>query len=291
MKATLQRIFLNFGIGIFRLIPFWLLYRLSDGLYFVLYYLLRIRRKVVRHNLRFIFPNYRLEEIKKIEHQAYRNFCDIILETAKGFTLSPTAMAQRYKILNPELIDPFYEQQRGVIGFIAHMNNWEWGISLQRSLKHKAFYIYKQLHNRVADDLIREKRQVSGAELVHKDQMARTLIKNRRNPGFYALIADQRPSGDQEQHVIRFFNRDIRCFAGPEAIAKTFNYPVVYCKIERIKRGYYACTGVLVTDDPKNTAPGEISQRCFDLLEAQIKEQPGSWMWMHKRFKGMDQTI
>ena len=196
-------------------------------------------------------------------------------------------MAQRYKISNPELIEPYYQQQRSIIGFIAHMNNWEWGISLQRSLKHKAFYIYKRLHNRVADTFIREKRQVSGAELIHKEQMARVLIKNRRIPGFYALIADQRPSGDQEQLQVNFFNRNISCFAGPEKIAKTFDYPVIYCKIERIKRGYYTCTGVLITDAPKNTCDGEISQHCFKLLEQQIKEQPGSWMWMHQRFKGM----
>lgn len=287
MNNTFQRFLLNCGIGLFRLIPFWLLYRLSDGLYFLLYYIIRVRRKVVRHNLEFVFPDYPAAEIKKIERDAYRNFCDIILETVKGFSLSSQEMARRYQILNPELIDPYYEQQQSIIGFIGHLNNWEWGTSLQRSLKHKAFYIYKRLHNRVADELIREKRQESGAELIYKEQMARTLIKNRRSANFYALIADQRPSGDQEQHRVNFFGREISCFAGPEMIAKTFNYPVVYCKIERIKRGYYACTGVLVTDDPKNTADGQISQQCFNLLEAQIKEQPGSWMWMHKRFKGM----
>jgi KDO2-lipid IV(A) lauroyltransferase len=287
MIKSLQRISLNSSLWLFKLIPFWLLYRLSDGLYFLLYYVIRVRRKVVRRNLRFVFNDYPDTELKKIEKQAYKNFCDIILETAKGFTLSPKEMSRRYAITNPELIDPYYENKRGVIGFIAHYNNWEWGVSLQQSLKHKAFYIYKRMHNRVMDDLIRKKRQVSGAQLVYKEQMAKTLIKNRRSAGFYALIADQRPSGDQEQRQVKFFDRDISCFAGPEMIAKTFNYPVVYCKIERIKRGFYQATGVLVTDDPKNTPEGEISQQCFALLEAQIKENPGHWMWMHKRFKGL----
>lgn len=285
MKNTIQRFIFIAGLSLFKLIPFWLLYRISDVMYWITYRLLRVRLNVVRRNIRFVFPDYPDPERKKIEKQAYKNFCDIILETAKGFSLSPKEMSRRYKITNPELIDPYFEDKRGVVGFIAHMNNWEWGISLQHSLKHKAFYIYKRMHNRVADEVIREKRQVGGAELVYKEQMARVLIKNRRNPGFYALIADQRPSGDQEQHQVTFFNRQIHCFAGPETIAKTFNYPVVYCKIERIKRGFYQATGILVTDTPNDMPEAAISQSCFALLEAQIKEQPGNWMWMHKRFK------
>ncbi len=286
---TLQRIALSCGLGLFKFIPFWLLYLLSDGLYWLLYYVVRVRRRTVRSNIQFVFPDYPLHEVKKIEKQAYRNFCDIMLETIKGFTLSPQEMHRRYLITNPELIDPYYEEKRGVVGFIAHFNNWEWGISLQQSLKHKAFYIYKRLHNRVVDELILQKRELGGAQLIDKDQMAQVLIKNRRTPSFYALIADQRPSGDQEQRSVTFFKRNITCFAGPELIAKTFNYPVIYCKIERIKRGFYQATGVLITDTPKNTPDGFISQQCFSLLEAQIKEQPQNWMWMHKRFKHMPQ--
>lgn len=285
MNDMLLRLILNAGIFLFRCIPFWMLYRLSDILYLILYRVIRLRLTVLRQNIDFIFPDYPKVERKKIEKQAYKNFCDIILETIKGFSLSASEMSRRYKIINPELIDPYFKDKRGVVGFIAHMNNWEWGISLQQSLQHKAFYIYKRLHNRVVDDLIRKKRAAGGAELVYKEQMARVLIKNRRLPGFYALIADQRPSGDQEQHTVTFFNRKISCFAGPETIAKTFNYPVVYCKIERIKRGFYQATGILVTDTPKDMAEGAISQRCFALLEAHIKERPGNWLWMHKRFK------
>lgn len=284
----MTRVLLSVGLGLFKLIPFWLLYRLSDGLYFLLYYLIRIRRSVVHHNILFLFPEKSPKEIKRIERQAYRNFCDIILETAKGFNLSPKAMARRYHFMNPDIIAPYYEQNRSVVIFIAHMNNWEWGVSIQQFIKHKAFYIYKRLHNRAVDDVIRKKRQVAGAELVYKEQMARTLIKNRSKANLYALIADQRPSADQEQHHVQFFGHQINCFSGPESIAKTFDYPVIYCKIDRIKRGYYRGVGILVTDTPRNMPTGSISQACFSLLEQQIREHPSSWMWMHRRFKGMD---
>ena len=287
MRNKLTKLLLNCGLGLFKLIPFWLLYRISDGLYYLLYHVLRIRRKVVRHNLCFVFPDKSNSEILTIEKKAYRNFCDVILESIKGFTMTSQQLSERYKVA-PGGIDHYFENKKSVVTFMAHFNNWEWGTSVQTALKHKAFFIYKQLHNRAADALIREKRSASGAELVHKEQMAKTLIKNRRTPSFYALIADQRPSTDQEQRHVTFFGRDITCFAGPEMIAKTFNMVVVYSKIERVKRGYYTATPVIITEDPKNTPEGYISQQCFALLEAQILENPGNWMWMHKRFKGLN---
>lgn len=288
MKKSLITFLSELVFGLFKIMPFWLLYRLSDLLYFLCYYVFRVRRRVVHTNLRFIFPSYPKQAINRIEKETYRNFCDVILEAIKGFTLSPKELSARYILTNPEVSNMLEKNQTGkhsIIAFMPHFNNWEWGVSLQFQLNYKMFCIYKKLHNKIMDDILRKKRSLYGVELVNKDQMARVLVKNRSIRGLYGLIADQRPSGDQEQYKVHFFNHAIPCFAGPELIAKTFNYPVVYCKIERIKRGFYQLTAIPITDNPKSMPEGEISQRCFSLLEAQIKESPGSWMWLHNRFK------
>lgn len=288
VKKLLQRGILSFAIGIFKLIPFWLLYRLSDLIFLILYYVVRLRRKVVRKNLRFAFPNHSAAQINRIEKDSYRNFCDIALEAAKGYSLSPAQMAKRYKINNIPLFDHYFNQNRSIIGFVAHFANWEWGISLQQHIKHKAVYIYKKLHNRMLDDFVREKRKIYGAQLVHKEQVARVLLKNRHKLCMYALIADQRPSGDQEKHFVSFLGHEnVPCFSGPEMIAKTFDYPVFYCVVKRIKRGFYDIHPVLITDKPKEMPAQEITQRCMSALEAQILENPANWMWLHKRFKDM----
>ena len=284
----MRRLLLYGALAIFKITPFCLLYLLSDGLYFVLYYLVRLRRKIVRANLSFVFPSFSHEKLISIEKKSYRNLCDVILETFKGYTLSPKAMAKRYIITNPEMLNRYLDQGRSLVGFAGHMNNWEWGTSLQQHLTHKAVYVYKRIHNRTIDDFARRQRERYGAELVYKEQISRFLIKHRRTPCFYVLIADQRPSNDQEKREVQFFNRKITCFAGPELIAKTFNFPVVYCKIERVARGFYQATGILITENPKDTADGEISQHCMSLLQKQIEETPENWMWLHKRFKNKD---
>lgn len=58
---------LHFFLKLLSYIPFRMLYILSDGLFYPLYYIVRYRRKVVRKNLTESFPEKSLSEIKQIE--------------------------------------------------------------------------------------------------------------------------------------------------------------------------------------------------------------------------------
>ena len=76
-------------------LPFSLLYGLSDILFFIFYYLFPYRRKVVLQNLRSAFPEKLEAEIRKIEKEFYRHFCDVLVETIKLFSASQNAIESR----------------------------------------------------------------------------------------------------------------------------------------------------------------------------------------------------
>ena len=54
-------------------LPFRVLYLVADGMYYVLYYVVRYRRKVVAENLARSFPEKSLRERKDIERRFYRH--------------------------------------------------------------------------------------------------------------------------------------------------------------------------------------------------------------------------
>ena len=81
---------LHFFLKLLSNIPFRVLYALSDGLYYLLYYGVGYRRKVVRRNLTECFPEKELPEIKRIEKQFYRFFVDMVFESAKMTTIHAT---------------------------------------------------------------------------------------------------------------------------------------------------------------------------------------------------------
>ena len=73
------------------------LYFLSDIAYYLIYYIVGYRKKIVRKNLVNSFPEKSLDEIKVIEKKFYRQFCDQIMEMIKMFTLSAEEMAKHFK--------------------------------------------------------------------------------------------------------------------------------------------------------------------------------------------------
>ena len=69
---------LRFSLKLLSYIPFRVMYILSDGMYYLLYYVVRYRRKVVRQNLVGSFPGKDPKEIRRIEKNFYRFFMDMI---------------------------------------------------------------------------------------------------------------------------------------------------------------------------------------------------------------------
>ena len=58
------------------LLPFWALYCIADFEYLMMYHVIRYRRGIVRKNLTTSFPEMSATEIKTIEKNFYRWFCD-----------------------------------------------------------------------------------------------------------------------------------------------------------------------------------------------------------------------
>jgi len=82
-----------------------------------------------------------------------------------------------------------------------------------------------------------------------------------------------------------FLNQDTPVFKGTETIAKKLDMPVVYTYIRRVKRGFYEMEGEILTENPKATADGEISEMHTRRLEKDIIANPPFWLWTHRRWK------
>ena len=66
------------------ILPFRLLYAVSDLLYILMYHIFRYRKQTVQDNLRLVFPEKSDLEIKTITKKFFHHFCDMILESIKS---------------------------------------------------------------------------------------------------------------------------------------------------------------------------------------------------------------
>src|SRR5690606_15357233 len=77
------------------LLPFALLYLLSDLGYLFLYHLMGYRRKIVTDQLSMAFPEKSASEIQVLRRRFYRHFCDQWVETIKLISLPEKDLRER----------------------------------------------------------------------------------------------------------------------------------------------------------------------------------------------------
>lgn len=269
------------------ILPFPVLYLLSDVFFVLLYYVVGYRKKVVRENLANSFPDKPAKELEVICRDYYRYFCDLFLETFKTLTISKAAML-RHCSLTPETVELFkrlHAEGKSIILVMGHYGNWEWGgNSFSMLCPQQLYVVYHPLANKHYDGLMYRMRTRFGTKLIPMQETFREMVKLRGEINATALIADQSPRPDTAQWV-NFLNQDTPVFTGTERIASKMNYPVVYVSVSRVKRGYYTVTAEVLLDKPATAAPGQITEIHTRRLEADIIRQPATWLWSHRRWK------
>jgi len=267
------------------LMPFWMLYGLSDFIFVLIYHVFGYRRKVVMANLKNAFPEKSIAELKSIEHKFYRYFCDLILETVKSLTISESTLKKRLSFASMELFEKYYSQKQSIVIVMGHFGNWELGgARFAIEPLHQLFVIYHPLKNKHFNGLIYKMRTRLGNGLYAMKDTLRGMIRDREKVTATAFIADQTPS-PKGAHWMEFMNQDTPVFIGTGKIAKKMNYPVVYVSIKRRDRGYYEISLEDLVADPSMVSAEEIVERFTQRLEKDIHEMPEYWLWTHKRWK------
>ena len=203
------------------------------------------------------FPVNTPEEIRRIAKDYYHHFCDILVEGVKAFSMPERQIVERYKMVNPEFLQQFYDQKQSIIAVLGHYNNWEWGsIAAGLQLKHTPVALYKPLSNKLIDDYIERTRAKTGTVLESIYDTTASFEKYRDNPAMFIMVADQSPSKADKSVWVRFLNQDTPVLHGAEKHALINNMPVVYVGIRKVKRGFYTAEMSMLVKEPSTLKAG-----------------------------------
>ncbi len=271
------------------LLPMWVLYRLADVGYLLIYYVLKYRRGIVRQNLVSSFPEKTNSEIVNIEKQFYRWFADYFLESIKLLSISRKQLAKRLTIINADLIENDFKEGTHVAAILGHYCNWEWLSAVTIGLPNNRVValVYKPIKNKIINHLFYCLRSSQGGVPVAKNDILRALVKYKKQQTMtlFGYIADQSPRWQNIHLWLPFLHHQTPVFTGSERIMRKMNNAVYYAEMSRPKRGYYTCTFRLITKEPNSLPENDITRRFFEMLEVSIKAQPHLYLWTHNRWK------
>ena len=267
------------------LLPYPLLYGVSNVLYYLLYYALGYRKKVVMKNIQNSFPEKTHAEHVAIAKRFYRHFCDLVLESLKVFTISEKDVRERMVVKNAELLNAYFDQGKSIILAGGHYNNWElFAVGIDAPIKHNTIAIYKPLSNLFFDGKMRETRGKYGLRMISTKIVKSVFEEDSDNLTATIFGIDQSPA-PLKCHWMKFLNQDTGVLFGTEKYAKEYNYPVIFGQLTKEKRGHYSLEFFKTFDEPAQTQHGEITEKITRMLEDQINDKPEFWLWTHKRWK------
>ena len=267
-------------------LPKYFLYFFSNLLYVFLGRVLKYRKKIIHKNLKNSFPEKSENEIFEIRNNFYKHFCDLIVESFSGFSISRKSIEQKITIKNQDLLNEFAVKGQNIILIGGHYNNWE--MTAQRMplvFKHELFAIYKPIKNKFYDRKMKSSREKFGLNMISMKETKAYFTNETDTPRAIIFGSDQSPSNSKKAYWTKFLNQDSAFLYGAEKYAKSFNWPVIYVSINKIKRGDYLVEYQLITQKPKEESYGEIIKKFAFLLESDIKNQPEYWLWTHNRWK------
>lgn len=270
-------------------LPLRCLYLFSNLGYYIVYYIVRYRRKNVRHNLELVFGTSDRKRIIRIEKKFYRHLCDCIVETVKLLHISDEEIDRRVDVTNGELIDGIIRSGHSVVLLLGHYGNWEW---VQAIIHHfheplVGGQIYRPLRNKAMDLLMLRVRSRFGLECIPQKKAVRHLIGIERSGQKFVIgfISDQRPLGASLHYWTDFLGQDTPYSVGGETIGNHVGAAFVYIDVEKTSRGHYRLTFVPVVPDPSDDGPNPYTREFMKMLEKTIYREPAYWLWSHKRWK------
>jgi KDO2-lipid IV(A) lauroyltransferase len=171
--------------------------------------------------------------------------------------------------------------------FSAHLGNWELAALAPPAYGMASAVVYRMPNNPIVAREIQRIRAASMGQLIRTRNQAPIEMAGALTAGKHVgMLTDQHFSRGVD---ITFFGR--RCKANPAIarLARHFDCPVVGVRVIRRADGGFSIQGVGPLELPLD-ASGKVdvtaaTQMINGIVEEWVREYPGQWLWVHRRWR------
>lgn len=248
----------------------------------------KLRRKsdIARRNLRLAFPDWSEQQIEDTIVEMWDNLGRYLGELPHIAPMQPQAFLQIAEIRGQEHLLAA-KSCDGSLFFSAHMANWELGAKTSWACGVPFAIVYRPLNNPLTDRMtngFRDQYQLRG--LPKTAAGSRDLLKTLRDGDPVAILIDQKMNTGS---AIPFFGQEAMTSLAIADLAVKYGHPIIPTRVERLGRSatfritFEPPVHWERTDDAKADAAA-LMLKLHSIMEGWIRERPGQWFWVHKRW-------
>jgi KDO2-lipid IV(A) lauroyltransferase len=184
------------------------------------------------------------------------------------------------------------EKKRGVLFVTGHCGNWEL-LAITSSAKLSDLSIVaRPQNNPYLNSLVEKARRKYGNSIIYKKGALKPIMQTLKKNGIVGILMDQAVI-PEEGYVIDFLGRGAWTTKMPALIARKTGAAVLPAFIHREGKGHVITVSPeieLSKNSDVETAVKEDTLAFSRSIEDYIKEHPSEWLWIHRRWKRVNEN-
>ncbi|MFH1411338.1 MAG: ELM1/GtrOC1 family putative glycosyltransferase [Candidatus Omnitrophota bacterium] len=247
--------------------------------------LLSGRRKHVTYaNIKAAFCREKTpKQIKRIVKNAYMNMTQVFMEIVSFTKVDDKYIDKYVKVSNLDNLKKVSGNPGGMILLSGHFGNWELSIIASVKKGYPLHILARDQKMKRLNELFNALREKQGNIVIRKGADIRSIFNVLKSGKGLGILADQNAGANGR--LIDLFGRPASSAMGPYKFAQKCGSIIVPAFTHRRKGPYHE----VVVEPPMIIKKDEdivpYMEEYNRLLEKHIREDPGQWLWMHKRWK------
>jgi KDO2-lipid IV(A) lauroyltransferase len=248
-------------------------------------------RRVGLKNLRLALPEKSEAEHRAILEECWDNLGRLAVEYChldKIWDFDPTVMrGERVEIRGAEQFIALANDDKPAIIVSAHLANWELPMVAAAAHGLKAAALYRAPNNRWIAKWVLDQRRVAMGELIPSRRGSVHALSQALDRGLHlGMLTDQYFYNGVS---IPFFGHDTLTNQAFARLARIHDCPVHAVRVVRRPGGRFLIELTPPLDLPRDAKgrvdPEGAARAMNDVYEAWIREYPGQWLWLHRKWR------
>jgi KDO2-lipid IV(A) lauroyltransferase len=240
-------------------------------------------RRVAMRNLELAYPEKTPLERRQIVNQVFASIARLLWTFARFPRLNRANISDWIRYEGLEHFTEAKKAGKGVLFATAHLGNWELSAFAHALMTEPMNVVVRPLDSAAADRLVEARRELSGNGLIDKWDAARPVLRALARNQAVGILIDQNTTLE-EGVFVDFFGTPACANAAFAKIAARTGAAVIPGfalwseQEQRFVLRFYPpvpISGNAVRD----------TQNLHSVLEEVIRQDPGQWLWIHRRWK------
>lgn len=238
-------------------------------------------RRRIRSNLALILPDLPASEIERITRAVPDNVGRTLIEIYSGAEFTARAASLPLTGAGVQALDEAHRTGRPVILVTGHFGNYDASRAALIARGYRVGALFNPMKNRYFNAHYVAAISAIGTPLFPRGKKGLgAMVRHLRAGGMLGLLIDQHMRHGAE---ITFFGH--RALTALSAAELALKYDAVVIPTYGIRQPDGLSFQIVVEPPIPHGPPAAMTQALNDSLEALVRQHPGQWLWIHRRWK------